>query len=145
MAKIHPSEYLSSSPSTARLLCRGQFQDIGCVLFDCTTIPSCCSASMGKQKQTSVFEYCPFFVGFVLVVLDLRVCLQRLAAHDKKLSKKKTPNKRQKKDLGTKLTCGYAFEGLQHMTGCGGGELPLLSAEQYNTLGKDSPLSEMFC
>ena len=95
--KMAKSEYLSSSPSTARLLCRGQFQDIGCVLFDCTTIPSCCSASMGKQKQTSVFEYCPFFVGFVLVVLDLRVCLQRLAAHDKKLSKKKTPNKRQKK------------------------------------------------
>ena len=35
------------------------------------------------------------------------------------------------KEIVPELTCGCGSDGLQHMTGCCGGELPLLSAE-YN-------------
>ena len=71
----------------------------------------------------------------------LLVCLGRLTPHDNKSRRKNTKqeNKKKKKTyrkkvhlrvcLGRKFTCGYALEGLLHMTNCGGGELPLLSAE----------------
>ena len=85
----------------------GQFRDIGCVsfkfFFDNNPVCSVLHHKTGGQKNYSTAKH--YNVQFsALKIL---------------------------KEIVPELTCGCGSDGLQHMTGCCGGELPLLSAE-YN-------------